>query len=1523
MALTLVKGTAVTAGTLRPPFSRNHIVQSVIMPPGMQKRPPSNLLDENQFTLSDADNKGFPYFCKMPTKVLRNDQVWASIAAELLFPNIQQVGNIRTVARLYKDTIKSFGETYTNLKSNSMTKVKKTGSGFEVSIPVFSSVGNPDKARTAAILCLNSVLPANTEIDVTKVESPAVPSIAFSANILKMASLDPVSRKFITGSNPDISFVSLGNAGSGFTIMLTFRVSKTQTEYLCQNKFDDVRPIDMYGIARTWANSKRDTSVSPPEFTRPLANIASTLPAGGKPRLSEDGILIDQNADLYWLPDNADNISVYDTALSIALMGDDGSMGQMQEGGIRKLPPSQMVFLDWINNKWTYVTAEGNLRVQDLSRARPCNITQIRNLLATKVSDDTVLSWISQTLSMSGRMPSVGYRLDGVSVQMFLTQAVSLLNLNPDYEGTQPSDLRLHHIATLAAMSAMPSFSTQVGAGDRLANYATFSKIVSATVKAVKADAAELYRSMSVTGTASYMAIAVIFDKYAHKFEEIHDADRAARAKYLAPETDPSYELPAVPYIAEGMGYMPHQGSVRNQLRDSPDNAVLGVDAGGGKSMLVVTDILTEILRGNTGPFLVACPSHLVPQYIEEFSHFTQSRINTIPITRYTISKNGYDGLEKMIDAAPLNTVVLTDYNLALGKKSRTVGYGTSSTVVFEVVEFLRKFNFQYIAADESHKLKNPEATISKAIAQLMSEIPKRRLASGTFIANAPEDIAGQYSLLDPSVFGSKDKFNTKYFDGRKMKPGAELEIKTTMRENARYVQVKRKEWASILPKREEKYFKVDLSPMQRKVYDSILQSSMDAMLEEAKRNPKLAALLGISGDVDEKILDDLDEDSVSLMEGGLDALLKPYLARLEQFLCAPGKDLLGNLELKDTDRLSPKIAEFAKHCRSHIAAGTPGKILAFTNQTASASEIYENLPPDLKAVTILFLSGDKEALGAAFKNDSKYKIMIGVGTAMEVGLNLQFCSVLCRLETVMSPAALEQGNSRVGRPNIKEKETRTSTQYWWISVDRTIDVTKVAYLLTKKVRIASIEEAGNPNFTDLEIPELFKLTLDNIAVNNTYDTLADYLGPEGMYKKFMDCQYQDYADFAEQHKDYVNPDGSPRLIGIKRSEDPKGSAIMRRLPYVPGQQIYGTRDLGLIRFDDYMRTEVVPELEDDQQSPLPDSPEMLAKNKSLVEEAKGLAVHTEQGEGEIVSYAIASNRLRVRLYSGEIIKVNPLTVFVITKPQTSGKDIRAKLAKAAGSIPIDTPFDAPDQEVKLPRPKRGAAGVKTIEAPVKKRLSMALNLVVTNDYLSLELENDEDKAVVKTLKLFGFVDQPSHFYTLLKQPHDMLRYFKGLKAAGMTLPPAVNNSLIQFYMMWVARKKSVTNVFGLATTMGLRNFYLLTHKPPVDKKQVNAYISMEQGQVYLCLPSKGQPGNRKATTIKTPNIRFYTGIPTVNKFFQTPAQIAKFVKQITASGVELTNEAELFAKMTLLKKIVQKATKEEDVNDFFAKRKP
>tara|TARA_B100000700_G_scaffold88627_1_gene99972 strand:- start:86298 stop:92294 length:5997 start_codon:yes stop_codon:yes gene_type:complete len=425
------------------------------------------------------------------------------------------------------------------------------------------------------------------------------------------------------------------------------------------------------------------------------------------------------------------------------------------------------------------------------------------------------------------------------------------------------------------------------------------------------------------------MPLAVLFSKYVPNAEQIlREADEMMEANRADDSLDESDIR--VSGAVDGAQMFPHQVRAHQSLRKRPKFSILDIAPGGGKTTLGVTDIgsmvteLNEIGGKNVKP-IILCPDGLIKNWVDDMKIFTGTKWNMIPVNKHVINRWGYEKLEELIREAPVNTIVVCGFNF-LTSRRETVVFGTHSSRVSNNLEFMKRFAFDYICIDESHKLKNKNSQRHKTIKQLTTASHVRfiRLATGTLISNRVDDIVGQASLCNGHIFRDGEVSNASVADSVERRiemngdevPVWEVDSPQRARQKlSRYASVitmKKKEWAFMLPSPIETFIAVPMVPsddgnaspediqlgeMHKQLYDAVLQESV----EELEQLLKKAKSRRSAGEDDE---DEGGEDE-GASEGNMEmeeneelsmlnaAELRPYLARIERLVTNPMADPL------------------------------------------------------------------------------------------------------------------------------------------------------------------------------------------------------------------------------------------------------------------------------------------------------------------------------------------------------------------------------------------------------------------------------------------------------------------------------------------------------------------------------------------------------------------------------------------------------------------------------------------------------
>lgn len=1334
-----------------------------------------------------------------------------------------------------------------------------------------------------------------------------------------------------------------------------------------------------------------------------VKDVLSKAPGGARPRVGIDNIVADIDGNFYVIPE-VDQSAEYEQMLMEFGLKEDGSyswaqvkklgkektndldpddeddddddvsmkvgdgdaeedvnINDINPGKSKKLPANMPIFSDWLNNKFVYSNTAGNLAVYDLSDTVPATAYHFTQFFDTKIVGDEkrgdgLAALLAQMVQVAGGFDGTIWGDDvkqadaNVRGYKALMDATTAPGVPPKATSFQSIMSRAFRIQK-AYSGEGGEDSVYTGRGNVRFDYVKIEdltpnsqfdafkhvgRIVTKAAEAIEENMEVLYNRMSVMSALKLLATARIMKNSAPHSKQIRELDMQEREKYIKQGVDPNYKMQPVANIKElkvdkkgevisGLVLQPHQVKVDNLMREHPKCAAYPVDAGGGKTILIMTNILREMMAGICKRPIIVCPDTLVNQYVEESVFVTEGRVNILPITNQTVRMHGYERLQKMIESAPPNTIVVTEFMYFLPGRAKQIAYGNKSTIVWNNAEWLRQFEFDLIAIDECHKLKNLSSGRRMSTARLMQDIPYKRIASGTLVDDTLVDLVSQVAMMDPTIFGSQEKFKADYAEdvrgGRVIswRKGAQKEIQEKIKSQMIWAQARRKEWASLLPPAQEEFHGVALSENQRLLYDSILKETTDLIEEAMAKNPELKEAIE-SGD--ETLADDLE------------SMLRPYLVRLERFLSAPETDELAPVFLKaDEDKISPKVRKIHEICAEHIKKKIPGKIVIFTNYKASAKAVFDYAPPDLKKRMIHYTAGRKMECRAQFARDDNKLIMVGQSSTMDTGINFQMASRLIRMETIWTPGLLEQGNSRINRPQLKKVEGRNMVYFDWIMVNRTIDVTKVARLTAKIISKAKFDNADTDSYQELPDMPIIPMKISTIAQKNDFEEeLMPYLKA---YEQMQQTRNADYKKYREENEGKLHP------VPVKSAGLLKGSALMHRIPYVPGMTIYGTDQLGLVRYDEFCNIDLDElETEDDDADEGPDDdadvaidandPKALEKKRHQAElERRWIAerelvmnmpCHTEYGDGTIVGlkkkvwvkFPWSNNSKKVDM------RIPKLQVFVITRTTTNNKDMRKELLKAVGDLPLTTPIEVPvevgEQTNKIRKKiaeektkkqiKKGARPVVEDEDEEEEGTGASFQFAIINDMLAIEFdaENSSPEAAA-AVQNYGFKLSPEYWFARVKGPIVMLDLFNKLHAKGFTVDKKTSDHLKRIWTV-IKKKKSLMKQAGFATSLDITHFFREIIKPSADPHALKVFPMVKDGLLYMVMPIKGQAANAKATKVPVSTIKWVRGggSDEMLRFVKNKAEAAEVLRKIKAGGINIINEKELSTQFKTLK---------------------
>ncbi len=166
--------------------------------------------------------------------------------------------------------------------------------------------------------------------------------------------------------------------------------------------------------------------------------------------------------------------------------------------------------------------------------------------------------------------------------------------------------------------------------------------------------------------------------------------------------------------------------------RVSPGFALL-MEMGTGKTVTSIAIVGKAYLTGKIKRLLILAPKSIVAVWEDEFSKFAD----------FTYSLSVLTGtLAKKVEQ--LKTIPHKGLEVAV------VNYDSVSLIEKELTAWYPDF----LICDESSKIKNPTAKMSKATYRVAKVCKYRLILTGTPIQNNPLDFFSQYKVLDDSIFG-------------------------------------------------------------------------------------------------------------------------------------------------------------------------------------------------------------------------------------------------------------------------------------------------------------------------------------------------------------------------------------------------------------------------------------------------------------------------------------------------------------------------------------------------------------------------------------------------------------------------------------------------------------------------------------------------------------------------------------------------------------------------------------------------
>ncbi len=245
-----------------------------------------------------------------------------------------------------------------------------------------------------------------------------------------------------------------------------------------------------------------------------------------------------------------------------------------------------------------------------------------------------------------------------------------------------------------------------------------------------------------------------------------------------------------------GPAPLPHQEEGVRFLRGRAAAALFD-EQGLGKTKQLIDAVAADVAAGNLGGALVICPNTLKTTWREEIE-----RHSTLRCAIFGAGRSARRDAFRSLRAA-----------------FYVINYEAVASELPSLRALLR-FKRMALVLDESHRIKTPNARVTRAVLALRAEAAKRYILSGTPVANKPEDIWSQLFFLDDGAALGRtfDEFRRRYCG-----PGQGYVNVTDLRDRVAAVSLRReKEGTLELPPKTLRRVQVALQGEQHRLYHEL-----------------------------------------------------------------------------------------------------------------------------------------------------------------------------------------------------------------------------------------------------------------------------------------------------------------------------------------------------------------------------------------------------------------------------------------------------------------------------------------------------------------------------------------------------------------------------------------------------------------------------------------------------------------------------------------------------------------------------
>lgn len=234
-----------------------------------------------------------------------------------------------------------------------------------------------------------------------------------------------------------------------------------------------------------------------------------------------------------------------------------------------------------------------------------------------------------------------------------------------------------------------------------------------------------------------------------------------AQAARAAEEAELRKPIPGVQAkLAEGIELFPYQNQGVKFLDKTDGNAIIGDEMGLGKTLQTLAWAAMREKK-----VAVVCPKVVRRNWVKEGEKFFPGYFRGKELTPEDLRKYVAQ-MEKKIKAAGRGKtgdaadnamieagVVAREELVADLAKYNLVSLNYESVAKYQ--EYLKEAGFDTMVIDESHRIKNPKAKVTKTLQAMAKDFQHHILLTGTAIKNKKEELFTQINMVAPGMFRS------------------------------------------------------------------------------------------------------------------------------------------------------------------------------------------------------------------------------------------------------------------------------------------------------------------------------------------------------------------------------------------------------------------------------------------------------------------------------------------------------------------------------------------------------------------------------------------------------------------------------------------------------------------------------------------------------------------------------------------------------------------------------------------------